>query len=136
MKIYLASPFFTEFQKALTRRVLKKIRNEGNKVYAPYEHEIENAGDKTNEDWGREVFFEDIKAIQQCDEVWAINFGMYSDSGTAWECGYAYGIGKTVRVLCVKSVNSLMVLNGCDEYDFIFNYLYNKESDYFPIEQK
>jgi nucleoside 2-deoxyribosyltransferase len=135
MKIYLASPFFTELQKDLMKRVLEKMRNEGHEVYAPYEHTIENAWDKTNKDWGREVFFEDINAIQQCDEVWAINFGMDSDSGTAWECGYAYGIKKTVRVLCVKTINSLMVLNGCDEYDFVFNYLFDREHD-VNIEQK
>lgn len=135
MKIYLASPFFTGFQKGLMKSVLKKIRSEGHEVYAPYEHEIANAWEKTNEDWGREVFFEDIKAIQQCDEVWAINFGMNSDTGTAWECGYAYGIGKTVRVLCVKELNSLMVLNGCDEYDYICNYLLDKECN-FHLEQQ
>lgn len=135
MKIYLASPFFTVFQRDLMKRVLEKARSEGHEVYAPYEHEIANAWSKPNKDWAREVFFEDIKAIQECDEVWAINFGMDSDSGTAWECGYAYGIGKTVRVLCIEYVNSLMVLNGCDEYDLVWNYLNNKDAD-FDVEMK
>ena len=135
MKIYLASPFFGSWTRHIMKSVLNKAREEGHEVYAPYEHEIENAWGKPNKDWAREVFFEDIKAIQECDEVWAINFGMDSDSGTAWECGYAYGIGKSVRVLCVERVNSLMVLNGCDEYDLVWSYLNNRDVD-FDVEMK
>jgi nucleoside 2-deoxyribosyltransferase len=56
---------------------------------------------------------------------------MYSDSGTAWECGYAYGIGKTVRMLCQELDGnfdfSLMMINGCEEHDWILNYLYNTD---------
>lgn len=135
MKIYLASPFFSDLQKRFMEKVLEKARKEGHKVYAPYEHEIENAWGLPNAVWGRAVFFEDIKAINNCDEVWVINYGMESDSGTAWECGYAYGIGKTVRVLCLTKLNSLMMLNGCEEYDMIFNYLDDKDTVY-TFEQK
>ena len=135
MKIYLASPFFSVYQKRFMEKVLEKARKESHEVYAPYEHEIENAWNLPNAVWGREVFFEDIKAINNCDEVWVINHGMESDSGTAWECGYAYGIGKTVRVLCLAKLNSLMMLNGCEEYDMIFNYLNDKDTVY-TFEQK
>jgi nucleoside 2-deoxyribosyltransferase len=39
---------------------------------------------------------------------------MYSDSGTAWECGYAYALGKKVVNVCVgyNKAFSLMMLNG------------------------
>ncbi len=55
-----------------------------------------------------------------------LNFGMYSDSGTTWECGYAYAKGKTVRMLLntyTETEFSLMMVNGCDEVDSMVNYL-------------
>ena len=115
------------------------MRSEGHEVYAPVEHEIENAWDLSNVVWGREVFNADINAIRECDEVWVLNFGMYSDSGTAWECGFAFGIGKTVRQLVYDFTEdktfSLMMINGCDEYDSMCNYLFNRD-DEIKIEQK
>lgn len=145
MKIYLASPFFNETEISVYDKIIKKIRSEGHELYVPREHEQEGAWEMSNATWGLKTFQTDVNAIQECDEVWVINHGMYSDSGTAWECGYAYGIGKTVRMLlCTdcqevgvfdKPVFSLMMINGCEEYDAIGNYLANVDTD-FEIEQK
>lgn len=129
MKIYLASPWFKKTEKKVYELVIKKMRSEGHDVYVPMEHEIENAWSMSNAEWGQKVFRNDIEAIDNCDEMWVLNFGLYSDSGTAWECGYAYAIGKTVRQLVYDTLEekpfSLMMLNGCDEYDSVFNYLFN-----------
>lgn len=139
MKIYLASPWFKNNERVMYSEILNKMREQGHEVYAPIEHEIPNAWDLSNAEWGRQVFFADIQAIQDCDEVWVLNFGMYSDSGTAWECGYAYGIGKTVRQLVYgfgeDKTYSLMMINGCEEYDLMGNYLFNRD-DEINIEQK
>ena len=139
MKIYLASPWFKDNERVMYSQILNKMREQGHEVYAPIEHEIPNAWDLSNAEWGRQVFFADIQAIQECDEVWVLNFGMYSDSGTAWECGYAYGIGKTVRQLVYglgeDKTYSLMMINGCEEYDLMGNYLFNRD-DEIKIEQK
>lgn len=139
MKIYLASPWFKDNERVMYSQILNKMREQGHEVYAPIEHEIPNAWDLSNAEWGRQVFFADIQAIQECDEVWVLNFGMYSDSGTAWECGYAYGIGKTVRQLVYgfgeDKTYSLMMINGCEEYDLMGNYLFNRD-DEINIEQK
>ena len=139
MKIYLASPWFKNDERVMYSQILNKMREQGHEVYAPIEHEIPNAWDLSNAEWGRQVFFADIQAIQDCDEVWVLNFGMYSDSGTAWECGYAYGIGKTVRQLVYgfgeDKTYSLMMINGCEEYDLMGNYLFNRD-DEINIEQK
>ena len=139
MKIYLASPWFKDNERVMYSQILNKIREQGHEVYAPIEHEIPNAWDLSNAEWGKQVFFADIQAIQECDEVWVLNFGMYSDSGTAWECGYAYGIGKTVRQLVYgfgeDKTYSLMMINGCEEYDLMGNYLFNRD-DEINIEQK
>ena len=139
MKIYLASAWFKNNERVMYSQILNKMREQGHEVYAPIEHEIPNAWDLSNAEWGRQVFFADIQAIQDCDEVWVLNFGMYSDSGTAWECGYAYGIGKTVRQLVYgfgeDKTYSLMMINGCEEYDLMGNYLFNRD-DEINIEQK
>lgn len=139
MKIYLASPWFKENEKTIYYQILNKMRAEGYDVYAPVEHSIPNAWSLSNDRWGYEVFQADIAAIKECDEVWVLNFGMYSDSGTAWECGYAYGIGKTVRQLVSdfndNKIFSLMMINGCDEFDTMSNYLFNQNNK-IEIEQK
>ena len=139
MKIYLASPWFKNNERVMYSQILNKMREQGHEVYAPIEHEIPNAWDLSNAEWGKQVFFADIQAIQDCDEVWVLNFGMYSDSGTAWECGYAYGIGKTVRQLVYgfgeDKTYSLMMINGCEEYDLMGNYLFNRD-DEIKIEHK
>lgn len=139
-KIYLAAPWFTDGERVLYFEVLNKLRAEGHEVYAPIEHELENAWDMSNKEWGLKVFQSDIDAINNSEEVWVLNYGMYSDTGTAWECGYAYGIGKTVRQLLLtfgseEKVYSLMMVNGCDEYDGMFNYLFNQNKEY-DFEQK
>lgn len=112
-KIYLASPLFTEYEREQVRQIAEALRADGNEVYVPMEHEIENAWSMSNADWGKAVFDEDVKAIRECDQVVCIYYGLYSDSGTAWECGFAYGIGKPVVLYDAASDEvSLMVVNG------------------------
>ena len=117
MKIYLASPFFNEEELEIYRRVITALRAEGYVVYVPQEHTIENAWALSNEDWAQQVFVEDCYAIDDCEVVMVLNFGLYSDSGTAWEAGYAFAKGKTVvQVLCggENATYSLMMMNSCD----------------------
>lgn len=119
MKVYLASPLFTEYEREKVKEVAAELRKI-HEVYVPMEHQIENAWDKPNWIWAQKVFAEDVKQIQNCDFVVCIYYGLYSDSGTAWECGYAYGIGKQVRLLDYSNEEvSLMVVNGSyNNYEF------------------
>jgi len=84
MKIYLASPLFTDYEKQKVKEVATSLR-EHYEVYVPMEHQVDDAWKKANWIWAREVFEEDIKQIQECDFVVCIYYGLYSDSGTAWE---------------------------------------------------
>lgn len=118
MKIYLASPFFSAEEVAIYRNVIQDLRIAGHEVYVPQEHTIEDAWNLFNKDWASRVYLNDIKAIDECECMMILNFGMYSDSGTAWEAGYAYATGKsTVQVLCGGDnvTYSLMMMNGCDK---------------------
>ena len=117
-KIYLASPFFDATECHYYHRVIEALRSAGYEVYVPQEHSIEGGWEMPNEEWARRVYCADIQAIQLCDVVMVLNFGMYFDSGTAWEAGYAYGMKiPTVQVLCggANATYSLMMMNGCDK---------------------
>ena len=129
MKVYLASPFFNEKENKIYERIIDELRTDGHDVFVPKEHEIPNAWDLPNAVWAEQVFALDVVGIQKSDVVVVINHGMYSDSGTAWECGYAYALGKKiVNVLCADdNTYSLMMLNGCTNYvkfdDFFDDFL-------------
>lgn len=125
-KIYLAGPFFKEKEREFIEKVAEIFRSRGDEVYVPMEHKIENGENLPNYEWARKVFEQDVKAIDECDTVIAIYSSLYSDTGTAWECGYAYAKGKKVLInVCkeeseskgtIKNIKSLMVINGADNY--------------------
>ncbi len=115
-KIYLASPFFNAEELAVYKETIRRLREAGYAVFVPQEHEIPNAWDYSNAVWAQKVFEMDCAAIHDCDVVMVLNFGMYSDSGTAWEAGYAAAISKEViQVLCgyENATYSLMMIGGC-----------------------
>ena len=115
MKIYLASPFFNKEEITIYEEVIEILRTQGLNVFVPREHTIPNAWDLPNHIWGENVFAVDYLAITQSDVVVVLNFGMYSDSGTAWECGAAFALGKkVVNVLCGGDdiEYSIMMVNG------------------------
>ena len=116
MKVYLASPFFNEEELKIYNEVIELLRSEDNlSVFVPREHTIPNAWDLSNHIWGENVFAVDYLAITKCDVVVVLNFGMYSDSGTAWECGCAFALSKkVVNVLCGADDEeySIMMVNG------------------------
>lgn len=117
MKIYLASPFFNEKEIGIYNCIIKKLR-EKYEVFVPREHKIENEWDISNEEWGKAVFDMDVAGIDECDIVVALNWGLYSDTGTAWECGYAFAKKiPVINILCNKESKeySLMMINGAKE---------------------
>lgn len=129
-KIYLASPFFNASELAVYKETITRLRSAGYKVHVPQEHEVENAWDYSNADWAKRVFEMDVEAIHASDVVMVLNFGMYSDSGTAWEAGYAAAFGKPViQVLCgfENATYSLMMINGANKIIFAENVQYWEE---------
>ena len=115
-KIYLASPFFSAEELVVYKEVIELLRNlNETDVFVPMEHKIPGGMEMPNHIWAKKVFDVDCKAIHECDYVFVLNFGMYSDSGTAWEAGYAYALGKKVyQVYCGEDCEySLMMMNGC-----------------------
>lgn len=113
MKIYLASPLFTENERDHINTHAQYLRSKGHSVYVPMEHKIKNAWNLTNDEWARKVFEEDVKAIRNCDEVHCLYYGLYSDSGTAWECGFAYALGKPVTMFDMTNNEVSLMMIQC-----------------------
>jgi len=88
-KIYLAGPLFTIAEQDFNAGLARFLEAEGFDVWLPQEHEPRS---KT----ARAIFRMDVKAIDQADMVVACMDGPDPDSGTAWECGYAYAKGKPI----------------------------------------
>lgn len=128
MKVYLASPFFHAEEQVMYNEAIRILRGEGLNVFVPREHTIPDGWNMPNHVWGESVFAVDYLALAQCDVVVVLNFGMYSDSGTAWECGCAYALGKkVVNVLCGgdDTEYSLMMVNGTTATVSLEEFRYN-----------
>ena len=132
MKAYLAAPFFNQNERYIYARVIDYLRNaEHLDLYVPQEHTVEDAWNLSNSAWAWEVFKEDVRALDEAKVVYVLNFGMYSDSGTAWEAGYAYAKGKRIVNILVNqkdNVYSLMMIGGA-------NRLVNVEFDDVALEE-
>jgi len=136
--IYLAAPWFNSHELDTYKKVLNKLRSNGETVWAPMECVIDKENILPNDEWAKKVFDEDIKALDTCDKLVVLNFGMYSDTGTAWETGYAFAKGKPILMLVddeYEATYSLMMLNGCTEVNNIVNFL-EDTNNILCIEQK
>lgn len=110
MNIYLASPFFNDDELKYLYEAEQVLANKGLDVYSPMRHEDRNE-EKTTE-WSAKTFMKDVEAIKKADAVVMLYHRNYSDSGTAWECGYAYALNKPVIVVHLGGPSNLMVHEG------------------------
>ena len=83
MKVYFAAPLFSAAERSWNEELATALRAAGHEVFLPQEQET-----------GRDaagIFGTDVAGIDWADALVAIMDGPDPDSGTAWECGYAYG---------------------------------------------
>jgi nucleoside 2-deoxyribosyltransferase len=83
MRIYLAGPLFTTAEQEFNSRLAALLRQAGHEVWLPQEHEQRDTT-------AREIFLKDVTAIDWAEVVVANMDGPDPDSGTCWECGYAF----------------------------------------------
>lgn len=128
MKIYLASPFFNEKELENVRIAEKILTERGFSLFSPRLNEVRTDENTQQSWWSKETFMNDKKFIDWADVVVMLYYGGYSDSGTAWECGYAYGTNTPVVVVQLGEDSNLMVHEGCHSnitleelktYDFV-----------------
>jgi nucleoside 2-deoxyribosyltransferase len=83
MKIYLAGPLFTAAEQEFNRRLRDHLEKAGHSVWLPQEQE-------PRERSARAIFETDVAGLDASQVVVANMDGSDPDSGTCWECGYAY----------------------------------------------
>lgn len=113
MKIYLASPFFNEKELENVMIAEKILTERGFSLFSPRLNEVRTDENTQQSWWSKETFMNDKKFIDWADVVVMLYYGGYSDSGTAWECGYAYGTNTPVVVVQLGEDSNLMVHEGC-----------------------
>lgn len=125
IKLYVAGPFFHPGERErieMVRTFFTSGEREGHyDLFVPMDHFIPDGEKMSNMDWAKAVFKMDTEALERCDLMVAIYDKHYSDSGTAWELGYAYGLGIPVILLCtdLNADNSIMPVVAADVvYDF------------------
>ena len=111
MKIYLASPFFNDNENLFVFLAECILRDRGFGVFSPRENEVREGAEVGTPTWAYETFNRDVEAIDNCDAVVMLYHGNYSDSGTAWECGYAFATNKPVIAVHIweEEISNLMV---------------------------
>ncbi|WP_250492908.1 PfkB family carbohydrate kinase [Caballeronia sp. GAWG1-1] len=112
-KVYLASPFFNLGQRWLVDEARRCLAELGLEVFSP----VHDVGPGP----AHEVGPADIKALKECDRVFAILDGL--DAGTVFEVGYARAEGIPVYALAqaVSDENLKMVIGSESKvfYDFV-----------------
>ena len=135
-RVYVAASFAyadrnkTEQRKADIERTVSKIKEKLNaNFYLPHQLKIENAWDMSLGEWAKKVFDHDYYNLYFADLVIFIGYGKENNSGSVWECGYAYAKGIPVVVIkMTDDTESLMISNTAraiireedvSSYDFI-----------------
>ena len=116
MKVYLASPFFNDKEKAEKEKVRQRLISLGYEVIDPQNSDHINSWELNNNDWAKNVFIKDGKFITEADAVVAIDWGLYGDCGTACEVGIASVLEKPILIIApdktLSQPHSLMVVQS------------------------
>ena len=89
MKLYLAGPLFSRAERNFNEQLEALLEVAGFETWLPQDIEPRESTPKA-------IFEMDLEGIDWCDTVVACMDGPDADSGTAWECGYAFARGKHI----------------------------------------
>ena len=133
-RVYLASPFFNEKEIEIVNQVEDILKEKGLTVFSPMRNQMEHL-ESGSRQWSIETFMNDLKFIKWSECVVGIYHGNYSDSGTAWELGYAFATDKPVILIQVGENSNLMIHEGAHislTLEQLKDYDFNKmESGFF-----
>jgi len=90
VKLYFAGPLFSAAERDWNAALAGRLRAAGHEVFLPQDQEKDKGA--------AGIFATDVGGIDWADALVAIMDGPDPDSGTAWECGYAYGKKPVVLV--------------------------------------
>ena len=105
--IYIAGPFFTDKERVFLKIVIESVKEicPNEELFIPMEHFISDGENLSNNEWAEAVFKMKVEALNKCNRVVAAYLGLRSDTGTAWEIGYAYA--KNIPVSLILSPEAL-----------------------------
>jgi nucleoside 2-deoxyribosyltransferase len=142
MRAYIAGPLFNEGERWWNAEIDSRVRKLGFTTYIPQRDgvKLENQSDVLK------IFESDKNALMQADVIVANLDGMDVDSGTAWEIGFAEGLGKhcvgvytdwrlhfkyqTVNLMIQCSVDKLVL--SLDELEQYLQQRLAEEKAYIP----
>ncbi|VVB85669.1 2'-deoxynucleoside 5'-phosphate N-hydrolase 1 [uncultured archaeon] len=111
--VYLAAPLFSGAELDFNRMLRDEIKKAGFDVFLPQE-DSNNIKDEKNRQ--KIIFDKNLAAIDKADILVAVVDGADVDSGTSWEIGYVYALGKPVlglrtdfRTLGIEGTVNLMI---------------------------
>jgi len=90
-RLYLAGPLFTGAERDWNERLAGGLRKEGFEVILPQEEASKHISSASIDFAG--IFATCLEGIRSANVVVAVLDGADVDSGTAFECGYAYSKG-------------------------------------------
>lgn len=96
MKVYVAGPLFASFEREYLERISKVCESLGFDTFLPHRDAGILLEREFSEAEEHETFLEDRNSIPSSDILVALISGADTDSGTAWEMGYASALGKKV----------------------------------------
>ena len=121
--IYIAGPFFTDKERAFLKTVIESVKKffPNEELFIPMEHFIPNGENLSNNEWAEAVFKMDVEALNKCNHVVAAYLGLRSDTGTAWEIGYAYAKGIPITlVLSPEALNGEVSIMPIQSSNYLF----------------
>lgn len=95
LTVYLAGPLFTDGELAFNLTLAGRIEKLGYRVFLP-QRDVPAARGRGRT---RRLYEGSLRGLRAADLVVAVCDGAMADDGTAWECGYAVGLGKPVYAL-------------------------------------
>ena len=112
MKIYIAGPFFTKEECRELEAMIRYVRElyPNSELFIPKEHFIPDGETMPNDVWAKKVFEMDVQELDDADLVFALYLGHYSDTGTAWEIGYAYAKEIPILLYCPKTNSDVSIM--------------------------
>ena len=138
IKCYIAGPFFKEGERERIEQLREFFKSDSffdkYEFFFPMDHKIPGGETMPNGEWAWNVFEMDVKELANSKLVVAVYDKHYSDSGTAWELGFAYANHIPVLLLCtdLEADNSIMPLIAADR---IYQFDKFVKGEYFDFDE-
>jgi nucleoside 2-deoxyribosyltransferase len=135
MLIYLAAPVFSQSERIYNRQLAKLLEAKlpNSKIILPQDFRVGDAASYNDRRGLTSLFRQCREAMESADLVLAIVDGADTDSGVAYEIGYARAKGKPVvglrtdyRQLVSKGLNMMLAV-GCNE--IVCRFSFNERLD-------